>query len=85
MPNITYTGHRPENIVELAAQNMGIALLMKHHTDYVANPDVVCIDVSPLVESSVCLVRRSDRPLSVQGQAFWDFVSGKHPVDSTSE
>lgn len=87
VPNITYTGHRPENIVELAAQNMGIALLMKRHTDYVSNPDVVCIDVAPLVESSVCLVRRKDRTLSAQGQAFWDFVRAKYPgeTDSPSE
>lgn len=84
VPNITYTGHRPENIVDLAAQNMGIALLMKRHTDFVANPDVVCIDIAPLVESSICLVRRSDRGLSAQGQAFWDFVAKRHPVSSDS-
>lgn len=79
VPNITYTGHRPENIVDLVAQNMGIALLMRRHTDFVANPDVVTVDISPMVESSVCLIRRSDRKLSGPGQEFWDFVSGKYP------
>lgn len=75
VPNIAYTGHRPENIVELAAQNMGVALLMKRHTDYIANPDVVCLDVEPAVESSVCLVRRKDRPMSALAREFWAFVA----------
>ena len=82
VPNITYTGHRPENIVDLAAQDMGIALLMKRHTDYVANPDVVCIDIAPMVESYISLVRHKERPLSTQGQSFWDYV-GKKCTSST--
>lgn len=78
VPNITYTGHRPENIVDLVAQNMGVGLLMRRHTDFVANPEVVTVDITPTVESSVCLVCRSDRSLSSQGQSFWDFVASKH-------
>lgn len=86
VPRITYTGHRPENIVDLAAQDMGVALLMKRHTDFVANPDVVCIDIAPVVESSICLVRKEGRSLSPSAQEFWDFVSEKHPTtDSPSE
>lgn len=84
VPNITYTGHRPENIVDLVAQNMGTALLMRRHTDFVANPDVVTVDISPPVESSVCLIRKHGQTLSDPGQEFWDFVSGKHP-NSPSE
>lgn len=78
VPNITYTGHRPENIVDLVAQNMGVGLLMRRHTDFVANPEVVTVDITPKVESSVCLVCRSDRSLSSQGQEFWDFVASKN-------
>lgn len=74
VPRIAYTGHRPENIVELAAQNMGVALLMKRHTDYIANPDVVCLDIVPLVESTVSLVCRKDRPLTPLAREFWSFV-----------
>ena len=59
-PHFVYTGHRPENIVGLAAQGMGIALLMQRHTDYVRCPDVVTIDIAPQVESSICLVRLKD-------------------------
>lgn len=74
VPRIAYTGHRPENIVALAAQHMGVALLMRRHTDYVANPDVVCLDVRPRVESAVCLARRADRSCSELASRFWEFV-----------
>ena len=85
VPHITYTGHRPENIVELAAQNMGVALLMRRHTDYIANPDVVCLDVTPLVESSVCLVRRKDRSLTDLSQRFWEFVQADRAGQNDSK
>ncbi len=85
VPNIAYTGHRPENIVALAAQNMGVALLMKRHTDYVANPDVVCIDVVPIVESTVCLVRRKNGSPGQLAQCFWEFVREHRQIDSASE
>ena len=73
-PDFVYTGHRPENIVGLAAQNMGVALLMQRHTDYVHLQDVVTIDVSPRVESTICLVRQKVVHPSRMGQSFWDFV-----------
>ena len=73
-PHFVYTGHRPENIVGLAAQGMGIALLMQRHTDYVRRPDVVTVDIAPQVESSICLVRLKDVHPNALGQSFWDFV-----------
>ena len=84
-PKVVYTGHRPENIVELSAQNMGIALLMKRHTDYVQNPAVVCIDIVPLVESSICLVREKHRKPSGLAREFWAFVKEHLPADSRTE
>lgn len=83
-PKVVYTGHRPENIVELAAQHMGIALLMKRHTDYVKNPQVVCIDIAPLVESSICLVRSRNRKRSALSRAFWEFAAEHRPRETDS-
>lgn len=83
-PKVVYTGHRPENIVELAAQRMGIALLMKRHTDYVQNSEVVCIDVAPLVESSICLVRSRNRKSAPLAREFWDFVWENRPRETDS-
>lgn len=80
VPEILYTGHRPENIVELAAENMGIALLMKGHTDYIASGNVVCIPISPAVESTICLVRPRRSGHSKWAEEFWKEIS-----DSTRE
>ena len=60
----------------LAAQNMGVALLMQRHTDYIHLKDVVTIDIAPRVESTICLVRQRNVPPSRMGQNFWDFVKG---------
>ena len=80
VPEILYTGHRPENIVELAAENMGIALLMKGHTDYIASRNVVCIPITPAVESTICLVRTQRPGYSEWAEKFWQEIS-----DSTGE
>ena len=58
---------------------------MKRHTDYVANPDVVCIDVVPIVESTVCLVRRKNGSPGQLAQCFWEFVREHRQIDSASE
>lgn len=73
-PNFVYTGYRPENIVGLAAQNMGVALLMQRHTDYVHLQNVVTVDITPRVESTICLVRQKGIHSSRYAQSFWDFV-----------
>ena len=73
-PNFVYTGHRPENIVGLAAQDMGIALLMQRHTDYVHLQNVATIDITPRVESTICLVRQKGIHPSRYAQSFWAFV-----------
>lgn len=83
-PQVVYTGRRPENIVELSAQGMGIALLMKRHTDYIANTRVVCVDVSPPVESSICLVRYKIRRPTPLARDFWNFVKQYRPAGTDS-
>lgn len=81
IPRIAYTGHRPENIVALAAQNMGIALLMRRHIDYIQKPDVAVIDISPAVESSICLVRQKNLPMTDLANTFWCFVEAHRPTE----
>lgn len=87
LPNVVYTGHRPENLVALCAQGVGIAMLMKRHTDYVQDPAVACIDIAPAVESTICLVRDSRQPMTTLAEAFWKFVAGNSlsRVDSETE
>lgn len=71
-PDIAYTGHRPENIVDLAAGGMGVALLMERHTCLMEHSDAACIPLAPAVRSDICLVRLRRRHLSPAARVFWD-------------
>jgi LysR family transcriptional activator of glutamate synthase operon len=74
-PKVKYSGHRPESIIELVSQGMGIALLMERHTDYSKNAGVACIDVTPRVESAVCLAKIKSHKLSHAAEVFWNYIS----------
>lgn len=77
-PKVKYSGHRPENIIELVSQGMGISLLMKRHTDYFKNAGVRCIDVTPRVESAICLAKIKSHTLSQAAKVFWDYIGSSH-------
>ena len=74
VPQIAYTGRRPENIMELAAQGMGVALVMKGHADYYSPEHVKTLALSPVTESAICLIGRKGVVRSRQAQMFWDYV-----------
>lgn len=74
IPNVTYTGHRPENIIDLTSQGAGISLLMKQQSEFFNNPNISCVDIVPAVRASVCLIKMKNRKLSYAGNLFWDFV-----------
>lgn len=78
-PKVKFTGHRPENIVDLVSQGMGIALLMKRHTDYIKNSGVRAVAVAPAVESTVSLTKLRDRRLSRPVKLFWDYIDNSSP------
>ena len=77
-PMVKYTGHRPENIIDLVSQGMGNALLMKRHTDYFKNAGVVCVDLAPTVQSAICLAKIKNRNLSYAAKVFWDYINHKY-------
>jgi LysR family transcriptional activator of glutamate synthase operon len=82
-PKIKYSGNRPENIIELVSQGMGIALLMKRHTDYFKNAGVTCIDVTPRVESSICLAKIKGHKLSNAAKVFWGYIDSLYSSQGT--
>lgn len=71
-PRIAYTGHRPENIVDLVAQGMGVALLMEQHTVLMGHSGVASVPLTPTVRSDICLVRHKRRHLSPAARVFWN-------------
>ena len=83
-PDFVYTGHRPENIVGLAAQNMGVALLMQRHTDYVHLQDVVTIDISPRVEKHHLSGSAKGRPSQPHGPELLGFCQSPRRAGSVN-
>jgi LysR family transcriptional activator of glutamate synthase operon len=74
MPNISYTGHRPENIIDLVSNGMGVSLLMERHAKYFRNDKVVCVAITPTIESNICLVKNKNRSLSPNSKLFWNYI-----------
>ncbi len=74
-PNVTFTGHRPENIVELVSKKMGISLLMTRQAEYLKNPGIVCVNLTPKVTSNIYLIHLKDRRFSAAALRFWEFIS----------
>ncbi len=63
-PNIVFTSHRLENIIDLVAMGMGISLLMKEQTKHLPADKVTAISISPTVTSQLFLTYKKDSPLS---------------------
>jgi DNA-binding transcriptional LysR family regulator len=82
-PKVKYIGHLPENIIDFVSQGMGIALLMKRHTDYSKNAGVTCIDVTPRVESSICLAKIKSHKLSSAAKIFWSYINSLYSSQGT--
>jgi LysR family transcriptional activator of glutamate synthase operon len=74
-PKVKHVSQRPENIIDFVSLGMGIALLMKRHVDYFKNASVKCIDITPIVESAICLTRIKGHKLSPAASVFWDYIS----------
>ena len=74
VPKIAYTGLRPENILSMAAQNMGVALVMEGHAAYMERPEVRVMELLPTVEKPLCLAQRKDRKQSALARQFWEYV-----------
>ena len=77
VPRIAYTGLRPENLLALAARDVGTALVMGGHGDYVAQEGVRLLDIEPRVSTAICLVRQKGRPISRLARAFWDYAAAR--------
>lgn len=74
-PKVRYTGHRPENITDLVSRGMGVSLLMRRHAEYIMNPGVAYVGVSPNVNSEICLVRVEGKKMSRPAKLFWERIA----------
>jgi len=74
-PNVIYTNHRPENIIELVSRGMGVGFLMKRHADYYNKHGVRCLEINPPLKSSVCLAKIKSRKMSLAATQFWEYIA----------
>lgn len=73
-PQISFSGLRPENIIDLVSLNMGVSLLARHFYDYYKKPMVVGVEITPTARTAIHLIRRKGHRLSPEAQAFWDYI-----------
>lgn len=70
-PNVSYTSHRIENIIDLVSKNMGTALLMQKQASYYAeNSGVRIIPIQPELETHIDLCYMKGHTLSPIARHF---------------
>ena len=73
-PDVGFTGLRGENLIDLAARGMGVALLTKKPIEHLAVSRVVLVDVVPTVATSISLVYSAKGKLSDALKKFITYV-----------
>ncbi|MDS0525554.1 LysR family transcriptional regulator [Clostridium sp. SHJSY1] len=73
-PNIIFTDHRVENIIDLVVKGMGISLLSKKLAIYLFNPNISIVDISPSIYSHISLCYKKNTKLSVITNLFLSYI-----------
>lgn len=73
-PDVGFTGLRGENLIDLAARGMGVALLTKKPIEHLAGERVVLVDVVPEVATPISLIYPAKGKLSDALKKFITYV-----------
>lgn len=73
-PNVVFTGHRLENILDFVAKGLGISLLMERQTMHYEPNQVSVIPIAPPITSRIQLIYQKNRKLSAAAKHFVDCV-----------
>ena len=73
-PEVAFTGFRGDNLIDLAAKGMGVALLTRRPIEYGTEKSVALVDIEPSVVTEVCLVYSGKRKLPHTVKRFIDYV-----------
>lgn len=73
-PKVKYQGRRPENIIGFVSMGMGVSLLMRKQADFYKTPNITIRDISPTIESKVCLIWKKNKRLSPAASAFAKYL-----------
>ena len=77
VPNIVFTSHRIDSILDIVVSQNCVALLMDAHITQQSAISWCAIPIVPVISSQLSLCYRSDRALSKTAQLFVDFCSTK--------
>ena len=77
LPNVIFTGSRPENIIDLVSRGMGTALLTETFFNYYPKEHTVGVDISPTAITRMVLAHLKDQDLSWPAQLFWNFAAAE--------
>lgn len=81
IPDIIFTSHRIDSILDMVTNQNCVALLMDKHLDMpLGSPDTPSnpwsiVPITPSISSQISICYRNDRPLSKTAQLFVDFVT----------
>lgn len=73
-PDVAFTGFRGENLIDLAAKGMGVALLTRKPIEDAADKAVALVDIEPTIETAVSLAYSGKRKLPEAARRFINYV-----------
>jgi DNA-binding transcriptional LysR family regulator len=73
IPNVVYTGSQGENIVKMASQGAGIALLTRKPIEHLKSDQIVMVDIMPQITTEINLIYNKRATLSPASLAFLSF------------
>lgn len=69
-PNVVFTDHRLENLLEMVLNGMGVAILMRKLAEYMAQPKVSVVGIEPTVSTRLDLCYLKSVELSPVARQF---------------
>lgn len=69
-PEIVFTGHRGENLIDMVSKGAGCALLMKRPAVFLSNANTVLVDIYPQVCTKISLCYKKNHELSIAARHF---------------
>lgn len=81
-PDVAFTGLRGENLIDLAAKGMGVALLTRKPIGDAADKAVALADIEPSIETVVSLAYSGKRKLPTAVKRFIDYVKNYEERDA---
>ena len=75
-PNVRFTSHRAENLIDMVGRGMGVAMLMRKPAATLVSEKFRLVDVTPEVRTVISLVWMKNRKLPPHHKKFVELTKG---------